>query len=332
MENEMNVMPNQPDTPRNRGVDDAPHLSPVTAAEDVRTVMLNRISWGAVLAGVALSLVLQLILNLLGVGVGAATLDPAGGNNPSATGFSIGAAIWWTLSGIIAAFAGGYAAGRLSGQPKQSSAAWHGLTTWALTTLLIFYLLTSTLGSLVGGITSAIGSVASAAGGAVQTTVQAAAPAVAQSTDPFSSVEQSLRSATGGNDPGALRDAAIAAVRGLVTGDPAKAEEGRERAAQAIAKAQNIPVEQARTQVQQYEQQYRQTMDQTKQKATQAADTAAKATSRGALLGSLALLLGALAGWFGGRAGAVDPTVTSGVLRRREARRNRREAEAAARS
>jgi hypothetical protein len=310
----------EPDTPRNRGVDDAPHMSPVTPWEDARTIMLNKVSWGAVLAGVVLSLVLQLILNMLGVGVGAATLDPAGGDNPSAAGFSIGAAIWWTLSGIIAAFAGGYAAGRLSGQPKEASAAWHGLTAWALTTLVIFYLLTSTLGSLVGGITSAVGSVASAAGGAVNTTVQAAAPGITQSADPFASIEQSLRSATGGNDPAALRDAATAAVRGAVTGDPAKAQEGRERAAQAIAKAQNIPIEEARTQVQQYEQQYRESVDQAKQKATQAADVATKATSRGALLGSIALLLGALAGWFGGRAGAVDPTVTSGLLRRQQAR------------
>ena len=95
----------EPDTPRNRGENDAAHMSPVTPAEDARTIILNKVSWGAVLAGVVLSLVLQLILNLLGVGIGAATLDPAGGDNPSASGFSIGAAIWWTLSGGIAASA-----------------------------------------------------------------------------------------------------------------------------------------------------------------------------------------------------------------------------------
>jgi hypothetical protein len=64
-------------------------------------------------------------------------------------------------------------------------------------------------------------------------------------------------------------------------------------------------------QVQQYEQQYRETVAQAKQKATQVADTAATAVSRGALFGSLALLLGAVAGWFGGRMGAVEPTITA---------------------
>ena len=67
----------------------------------------------------------------------------------------------------------------------------------------------------------------------------------------------------------------------------------------------------ARTQVQQYEQQYRQTVDQAKQQATQAADTAAKAVSRAGLFGAISLLLGAVAGWFGGRMGAVEPTLTA---------------------
>ena len=36
----------QPDTPRNRGDDDAPHFSPATPAEDQRTILLNEIAWG----------------------------------------------------------------------------------------------------------------------------------------------------------------------------------------------------------------------------------------------------------------------------------------------
>jgi uncharacterized membrane protein YdfJ with MMPL/SSD domain len=98
------------------------------------------------------------------------------------------------------------------------------------------------------------------------------------------------------------------------TGDQQKAQEARERAAQAIARAQDIPIEQARTQVQQYEQQYRQAADEAKRQATEVADATAKAVSRGALFGSISLLLGALAGWFGGRMGAVKPTITARVV------------------
>ncbi len=246
-------MVDRPTTPRNLGDKDAPHMSPVTPAEDARTIMLNRVSWGAVLAGIVTALVTQLILNMLGIGIGAATLDPGtgSGENPSVTSFSIGAGIWWTLSGILASLAGGYAAGRLAGKPKESTAGWHGLTTWALTTLVIFYLLTSTVGGILGGayrtLSSALGGVAQTVGTTAQTAAQVAAPNLSRVTDPFSSIEQSVRGATGGNDPAALRDAAVTAVRAALTGNQQQAQEARERAAQALARAQNTPIEQART-------------------------------------------------------------------------------------
>ncbi len=302
----------RPDTPRNLGNYDATHTSPVTPAEDARSVLLNRISWGAVLAGVVVALVAQLILNMIGVGIGASTLDPGAGAdmNPSARGFSIGAALWWTVSGILAALAGGFAAGRLSGQPKETSAAWHGLTSWALTTLVVFWLLTSAIGGVIGG---AYRGVANAAGGALQTAAQTAAPTLATSAGPFDAVEQSMRRAMGGNDPGALRDAAVAALRAAATGDPKQAEAARTRAAEALARAQNIPVEEARDQVRQYEQQYRQGVDATRREATETAGAATKAVSRTALIGALSLLLGAVAAWFGGRMGVVQPTVTEYV-------------------
>ena len=104
----------------------------------------------------------------------------------------------------------------------------------------------------------------------------------------------------------------MAAVRAALTGDQAQAEAARTRAADALAKAQNIPVDQAKQQVQQYEQQYRQAADSAKQQAVQAAEATRKAVSRGALFGFFALLLGAVASWFGGRMGAVDPTLTLG--------------------
>ncbi len=290
-----------------------PHETAVTPSEDARTVLLNRVSWGAVLAGAAIALVTQLILNLLGVGVGMATLDPGTGDNPSVSSFSIAAGIWWIVSGIVAAAAGGYVAGRLSGKPVETTAAFHGLTAWAVTTLLIAYLLTSAVGSLAGGALGAVSSVAGGLGRTAATAAQTVAPALANVTDPFSGIERQLRDVSGGNDPAALRDGAISAVRALLTGDVAQQQQARERAAQALAKAQNIPVEEARTRVTQYEQQYRQTVDQAKQKATEAAQATVKATSRGALFAFLSLLLGAIAGWYGGRAGRVEPVVTTGA-------------------
>jgi hypothetical protein len=307
-----------PPRPRNGPQVAIDHL---TAADEVRTLLFNRISWGAVLAGVMVALVTQLILNLIGIGLGAASFDPTSNANPSGSTFSVAAGIWWALSGILAALAGGYTAARLSGRPTDTSGPWHGLTVWAVTTLLVFYLLSTSVGAIVGGAFRTLGTVAGGAaqtlGSTAQTAAQAVAPTLAQSSDPFASIDQSIRGASGGTDPAALRDAATAAVRAAVTSDAAGQEAARERAVQALAKAQNIGVDQARTQVAEFEQQYRQFVNEAKRQATAAADATATAVSRGALFGAIALILGALAGWFGGRMGALDPSELSVSLRRR---------------
>ena len=146
---------------------------------------------------------------------------------------SIGAGIWWTLSGILASLVGGYAAGRLSGRPKEATAAWHGLTAWAFTTLVIFYLLSSTVGGVLGGVYNTVSGALGGLGRTAAATLAAAAPALAQVADPFAAIEGSVRDASGGNDPAALRDTAVTAVRAALTGDQAQAQEARERAAQA---------------------------------------------------------------------------------------------------
>jgi hypothetical protein len=129
-------------------------------------------------------------------------------------------------------------------------------------------------------------------------------------TDPMATIESKVRSASGGQDPAALKDAAATAVHAALSGDPAQQNAATDKAADALAKAQNIPPDQAKAQVQQYQQQYKETVGQAKEQAKQAADTTAKTVSRGALFGAVALLLGALAAFFAGQASAVSPTVT----------------------
>ncbi|GJD81141.1 hypothetical protein [Methylobacterium gregans] len=153
------------------------------------------------------------------------------------------------------------------------------------------------------------GGLANTAGGAVQTAAQTAAPTPSKVNDPFSSIKQSVRGASAGQDPAAAKDAAVSAMRTVLTGNQAQADAARNRAAEALAKAQNIPVDQAKGQVQQYDRQYRQAADSAKEQAKQAAELTRRAVSRGALFGFFALVLGAIASWFGGRMGAVHSTV-----------------------
>ena len=286
-----------------------------TANEDVRAVLLNQISWGAVFAGVVIALIVQFLLTLLGVAIGAATVDMAGGNNPAASTFSIIGAVWYALSGIVSAFAGGFVSSRLSGKPLATSGALHGLTTWAVTTLVILFLITTAIGGLVGGAMSGLSSFAGGLGNTAAGAVSTAAPMLGNADDPFAAIEQKLSAVTGSASPEDARKAAMSAVKAAVSGSGPDAEQARQDAAQALARVQNIPVEQASQQIDQYKQQYEQTMEQAKAQAVKTADAAATVASRGASVAFVVLILGALAAWFGGKYGVVTPLLARGTRR-----------------
>jgi len=277
--------------------------STVAARSAVLPETVTRISWGGVFAGVSVALTLQLVLNLLGAAIGAGVIDPARNDTPSAMSLSTGSVIWIIASGIISSFVGGYVASRLSGRAVRSTGALHGLTTWAVTTLIVFYMLTTSVGALIGGAFTGVTSVFSGAGSTIATAATTAAPALANTSDPLAGIEQRIRDASGGNDPQALRDTAVSAVRAVLTGDQAQAEDARNRAADALARAQNIPVDQARQQVTDYENQYRQAVEQAKVRATEAAQATATAVSTASYVAFGALLVGAVAALFGGSVG-----------------------------
>lgn len=124
----------------------------------------KRISWAAVFAGVILALVIQLVLNMLGTGIGMSTIDPAEGQTPSAAAFGVSAGIWWGVSSLIALFIGGWIAAHLAGIPRKTDGMIHGLLVWSLSTLLLVYLLATAVGSVIGGAFGIAGNVLSAAG------------------------------------------------------------------------------------------------------------------------------------------------------------------------
>ncbi|MBB3346085.1 hypothetical protein [Sphingomonas sp. BK069] len=136
----------------------------------------TRVSWGAIFAGVVLAVAVQLLLGILGTGIGLSMVDPVEGTTPGATGFGIGAGLYWLITTVVALGAGGYAAARLSGVTERFDALVHGLVVWGVTLILTLYLLTSAVGGIIGGAFRTVGAVAGAAG----STVGAAAPKVAQ--------------------------------------------------------------------------------------------------------------------------------------------------------
>ncbi|MDQ2741064.1 MAG: hypothetical protein M3Z66_02005 [Chloroflexota bacterium] len=137
------------------------------AAAGVPDVTRPRVSWSAIFAGVALVIAIEVLLGALGAGVGLGFVNPKAGTTPEASNFGIGAGIWWLVSTVIALIIGGYAAARLAGVPTRFDGVLHGLVIWSLALLLTIYLITSTVGGLVGGAFSVIGGTVSAAGSAI---------------------------------------------------------------------------------------------------------------------------------------------------------------------
>jgi len=148
-----------------------PPLSAPTSRGDAS--FLPRVSWPGVFAGVVVVLVVDLMLSVLGLGIGASTIDPLHERNPAA-GVPIGAGLWFVGSALIALFAGGCTAGRLGGMVRHMDGALHGILAWGLSTLLTVYLLTTAIGGVLSGFGNALGSGLSAAGSGISATVAGA--------------------------------------------------------------------------------------------------------------------------------------------------------------
>lgn len=136
------------------------------ATSTTPAVATKRISWGAIFAGAVLALVLQLALSLLGLGIGLGTIDPLTEQNPMA-GIGIGAAIWWVVSMLVSLYLGATVASRLAGMPRPTDGMLHGLLTWSVVTLLTFYLLTTAVGRIIGGVTGVAGRALSGVGSGI---------------------------------------------------------------------------------------------------------------------------------------------------------------------
>ncbi len=148
-------------------------------AVSTRAAFTKRIAWSAVFAGVLVAIVSQLLLTLLGLGIGLSTVDPVTGQNPTA-GLGIGSAIWYAISSLLSLFAGGWVAGRLAGSPQRFDGIIHGVLTWSLVTLITIYFLTTTIGSLIGGAGRLVGGVVRTAGSAAGSVTSAAGPELGQ--------------------------------------------------------------------------------------------------------------------------------------------------------
>lgn len=123
----------------------------------LRRPLFPAIRWGAVLAGVAVGISVQLVLTLLGIASGLSAI-----NVSQEESFGAGPLLWSGFSMLIAAFVGGYVAARMTGLKRKVDGVLHGVVAWAVTTLLFATLATSAGGALLSGVFSGMSTMATA--------------------------------------------------------------------------------------------------------------------------------------------------------------------------
>jgi hypothetical protein len=93
-------------------------------------------TWSAVLAGVFASLIVQILLTMLGFGIGLLAIDvPTASSAPAGAGWA--AFVWWAVSGIIAAFVGGAVAAANSPDQTGLGRVGHALAAWSVATVVV---------------------------------------------------------------------------------------------------------------------------------------------------------------------------------------------------
>lgn len=127
----------------------------------------SRIRWGAIFAGWVVGLAVQIMLTLLGLAIGAASIDLR--ESQAMNGIPLGTGIWTGVSMLISAFIGGYIAARLAGVHNRMDGFYHGATVWGVNWLVFAWLTTTALSFMIGGVFSTLGSAVQSIGQGVGT-------------------------------------------------------------------------------------------------------------------------------------------------------------------
>ena len=101
-------------------------------AENRGMLVMRQISWAAVFAGVLVALAVEVLFLSFGLFIGF-RIGPGGAG--------VWGTIWYFIGAFFSLMAGGWVAGRLSGNPAHGKV--HGIVTWGLATVTTFAFLTA---------------------------------------------------------------------------------------------------------------------------------------------------------------------------------------------
>lgn len=271
-----------------------------------------RISWGAILAGGLVAVTVGAMLNVLGLAVGATTIDPAQpGETPSATLLGLAGGIWLLVANLIGLGVGGWVAARLSGLADTTDAELHGLAVWAISflvsALLLGNIVAGTANTALRGASAVMGGAAQGIGEMAGPAARMLAPQAGGTLDPEALAERLRQGLEGGGDPAAMNPDARRAEMAQILG--ARLRQGnflpgqRERLAGLAAAQYGLAPQEAEARIGQLEAEAQRIAAQAENEARAAADTAADAAATGAYWIFAAMILGAVAAVLGARLG-----------------------------
>lgn len=110
----------------------------------------SRVSWGALLAGLFVTLAVFVLLSTLGLAIGVSSAEAASGES-----IAIGAGIWAVATALIAFFSGGCVTSRLTAGESRAEAVMYGTVLWGAAFAMILWATGSVLRT---GTTLAVGS------------------------------------------------------------------------------------------------------------------------------------------------------------------------------
>lgn len=137
---------------------------------------LERLSWGAIIAGTLVVLILMFLFNLIGLAIGMSTLRPETRDVSEDGGAIITRSLVWVIvSNLLALFVGGLFAGYFAGIPDGRDGMLHGILTWAISGIITALFVVSNVGRMVNGLAHLLSSSLSLAGNVAGTVAGTAA-------------------------------------------------------------------------------------------------------------------------------------------------------------
>lgn len=274
----------------------------------------SAVSWAAVIAGAVIAAALSAMLIMGGSGLGFLAMSPWQQEGASGATLAIGSVIWLLVTQIIAYGIAGYVAGRLRTKWTDAAAdeiyfrdTAHGFLVWALSAVVGFVLVASSVSSVVSGTAKAGANLAGAGAGAATAVAGAAAQnsegdfSLDYFTDALLRPDNPSTATTEGD---ARSELSRILAKSLAEGEIS--DEDRSYAAKLIAQRAGIDEAAAEQRLTQIEERAQKTIDDAEQTAREAADAARKAAAIFSLWAFASLLIGAFVASFaatmGGRA------------------------------